>query len=325
MATRLVWCAWFVTVLLASAARCADSVPGTELLQIRVGEFGPVLAVRTRPGGEVTVFRDELVHYLRQRISITDRGSTPAASEGEKAALRTRVEGVLDTSSKLALPPTLTAPDELTFRSILGTNMLVFSADLAEIQKRVEDWLHGIAGKFAFSRYVVPPAGHDREALENQIDLVVDEMRKALTEHLAKWVPEAEIGAYCSEMRDNMRNRVLDRSTYAFKAPASGADIESIVRELQRRVSDSIGKVGRFAAATEGKTGQRDQAGGSKAALISMSGAVRVVGLMAKVTVDPTWVQYEAVLDSRRKESHGTQSAEPPAGADPAKTGPVQP
>ena len=165
--------------VLAASQFPNSQIIDAELIKVQILEYDPVLAIKTQPNNSVTVFRDELLRYLQQRISLSSK-ITRTLSDTEQKELLINLKTELASLAVKSLPPTLSAPDEYTFQRLLGTNTIVDKDKASDALVDLEEWLSYTVDRFAFSWYVIPPSGETREALESQIHRIASEQQKCI-------------------------------------------------------------------------------------------------------------------------------------------------
>jgi hypothetical protein len=278
----------FVCSILTASQYPNSQIISSELIKVQILEYDPVLAIKTKPSNSVTVFRDELVRYLQQRITLSGKIAN-TLSDSEQKELLLNLKKELASLAVKSLPPTLSAPDEYTFKRLLGTNTIVDKDTASEALEDIEKWLLYIVDRFAFTWYVIPPSGETRETLERQIHLLVSEQQKCVIEHWSVWFSLEEAQSAVSRSSEIMIGKIADRTTYAYKVPAKEELFEQIITEQRQSI---------IAAKEDMERLPKEMP--IEAVRIRLTSKLNISVIpMAEATTDPMWLQYEKERDSR--------------------------
>ena len=274
--------------VLAASQFPNSQIIDAELIKVQILEYDPVLAIKTQPNNSVTVFRDELLRYLQQRISLSSK-ITRTLSDTEQKELLINLKTELASLAVKSLPPTLSAPDEYTFQRLLGTNTIVDKDKASDALVDLEEWLSYTVDRFAFSWYVIPPSGETREALESQIHRIASEQQKCIIEYCSAWFSPEEAQSAVSKSSEVMIGKIADRTTYAYKAPATEELLEQIITEQRQNIIEAKEDMERLP-----KEIPIDAVRARLTSKLNMS-----YSSMAEATTDPMWLQYEKERDAR--------------------------
>jgi hypothetical protein len=154
----------------------------------------------------------------------------------------------------------------------------------------VLEWVKGINLSFKFEKLVSPLPADQLEAVKANVVALRQGMQDRMTAYLADYVSSEEISKYLDLAQISILEK-LDSSplSYGFRIPLKPQELESLVREFDERLKESVSRVDkRFARAERIKdeTNRTKYIMGLKSSILNET-ASRTFSILGKRTSDP--------------------------------------